>query len=55
MRGDGGREEGAGRTLLCFPVRGQSRPPDLPRVLTILSTWWSHACQKMSSPHAQHF
>lgn len=54
-RGDGEQEEGAGRTLLCFSVRGQSRPPDLPRVLIILPTWWSQAYQQMTSPHPQHF
>ena len=54
-RGDGEREEAARRTLLCFPLRGQSRPPALPRVMVTLPTWWSRACQIVTSPHPQHF
>ena len=51
---DGELEEGAGRTLLPFSIRGYLRPPDFATVL-ILPTWWSHAYQKITSPHSQHF
>lgn len=51
---DGELEEGAGRTLLPFSMRGYLRPPDFATVL-ILPTWWSHAYQKITSPHSQHF
>lgn len=53
-RDDGELEEGAGRTLLPFSMTGYSRPPEFPAVL-ILPTWWSHAYQKITSPHSQCF
>ena len=54
-RDDGELEEGAGRILLPFSIRGHSRPPDFPTVLIIWPTWWSHAYQKITSPQSRYF
>ena len=52
---DGELEDGAGRTLLPFSIRGHSRPSDFPTVRIIRSIWWSHAYQKITSPQSWYF